>query len=134
MHLGVLKEGDKVLVPANTYIASIIGVINVGLQPVFVEPDPETFNIDPTQLEKVYDSQVKAVLAVHLYGQLADMSAVNAFASKHQLIVVEDAAQSHGASNYSGTKAGNFGHAAAFSFYPGKNLGALADAGAVTTM
>lgn len=133
MHLGLLKEGDKVLVPANTYIASIIGVINVGLQPVFVEPDPETFNIDPNQLEKAYDSQVKAVLAVHLYGQLADMSVVSTFANKHKLIIVEDAAQSHGASNTSGIKAGNLGHAAAFSFYPGKNLGALGDAGAVTT-
>ena len=133
MQLGKLQVGDSILVPANTYIASIIGVINVGLKPVFVEPDPKTFNIDPKALEKAYTKKVKAVLVVHLYGQLVDMKAISLFAKANQLMVIEDAAQAHGASNSEGVKAGNLGHAAAFSFYPGKNLGALGDAGAVTT-
>lgn len=133
MQLGKLQEGDSVLVPANTYIASIIGVINVGLKPVFVEPDPKTFNIDPKALEKAFNKKVKAVLVVHLYGQLVDMEPINLFAKANKLIVIEDAAQAHGALNSKGVKAGNLGHAAAFSFYPGKNLGALGDAGAVTT-
>lgn len=133
IQLGRLHKGDSVLVPANTYIASIIGVVNVGLKPVFVEPDSKTFNIDPKALEQAYNHKVKAILAVHLYGQLADMETINLFAKVNDLIVIEDAAQAHGASNSKGIKAGNLGHAAAFSFYPGKNLGALGDAGAVTT-
>ena len=91
------------MVPANTYIASIIGVINAGLKPVFVEPDPKTFNIDPKALDKAYNNQVKAVLVVHLYGQLADMQAINLFAKANELIVIEDA-QAHGASNSHGVK------------------------------
>jgi dTDP-4-amino-4,6-dideoxygalactose transaminase len=133
IQLGKLKEGDAVVVPANTYIASIISILNAGLKPVLVEPDPLTFNISPTAFKSIITKDVKAVLVVHLYGQLADMDAINTIANEYHLLVVEDAAQGHGAVNAVGTKAGNFGHAAAFSFYPSKNLGALGDAGAVTT-
>ena len=133
IQLGKLKEGDAVVVPANTYIASIISILNAGLKPVMVEPDPLTFNISPTAFKSIITKDVKAVLVVHLYGQLADMDAISTIANEHHLLVVEDAAQGHGAVNAVGTKAGNFGHAAAFSFYPSKNLGALGDAGAVTT-
>ena len=131
--LGKLNLGDEVLVPANTYIASILSVINAGLKPIFVEPDSETFNISTQDLEKKITSNAKAILAVHLYGQLANMDAIQNIAKKHGLIVIEDAAQAHGAENNLGKKAGNLSHAAAFSFYPTKNLGALGDAGAVTT-
>ncbi|WP_298761901.1 DegT/DnrJ/EryC1/StrS family aminotransferase [uncultured Psychroserpens sp.] len=132
--LGKLSEGDEVIVPANTYIASILSVINTGLQAVFVEPDEATFNIDPLEIEQHISVRTKAILAVHLYGQLADMTAINAIAKTHNLLVIEDAAQAHGALSISeGRKAGNLSHAAAFSFYPTKNLGALGDAGAVTT-
>ena len=133
IQLGKLKEGDSVLVPANTYIASVLSIINAGLKPVFIEPDSETFNLSPTLISSALSSEVKAVLVVHLYGQLADMEAINAIANQHHLLVIEDAAQGHGAVNNSGTKAGNLGAAAAFSFYPSKNLGALGDAGAITT-
>ena len=133
IQLGKLNKGDAVLVPANTYIASIISILNAGLKPVLVEPDALTFNISPTAFKSKITKDVKAVLVVHLYGQLADMDAINTIAKQHHLLVVEDAAQGHGAVNAVGTKAGNLGHAAAFSFYPTKNLGALGDAGAVTT-
>lgn len=133
IQLGKLKEGDSVLVPANTYIASVLSIINAGLKPVFIEPDSETYNLSPTLISSALSSEVKAVLVVHLYGQLADMVAINAIANQHHLLVIEDAAQGHGAVNNSGTKAGNLGDAAAFSFYPSKNLGALGDAGAITT-
>ena len=130
---GRIKPGDEVLVPANTYIASIMSVIMAGLEPVFVEPDPGTFNMDPERLTEAITAKSKVVLVVHLYGQLADMEAINSIAESRDLIVIEDAAQAHGARNSEGVAAGNFGLAAGFSFYPTKNLGALGDAGAVTT-
>lgn len=131
--LGKLSLGDEVLVPANTFIASILSVINAGLKPIFVEPDIETFNISVSDIERHITPNTKAIMAVHLYGQLAEMEAIQATASKHGLLVMEDAAQAHGAEEKIGRKAGNLSHAAAFSFYPTKNLGALGDAGAVTT-
>jgi dTDP-4-amino-4,6-dideoxygalactose transaminase len=130
--LGRLKEGDEVIVPANTYIASILAITENNLTPVLVEPDVQTYNIDPALIEEKITPKTKAILAVHLYGQLADMPAINAIAKKHNLLVVEDSAQAHG-SSINGRKSGNWGDASGFSFYPGKNLGALADAGAVTT-
>lgn len=130
--LGKLKEGDEVIVPANTYIASILAITENRLTPVLVEPDINTYNIDPTLIEQAITPKTKAILAVHLYGQLADMPAILDIAQRNNLLVLEDAAQAHGAS-LNGRKAGNWGDAAGFSFYPGKNLGALGDAGAVTT-
>jgi dTDP-4-amino-4,6-dideoxygalactose transaminase len=130
--IGVMKDGDEVLVPANTYIASILAISANKLTPVLVEPDIHTYNIDPLLIETKITSKTKAILPVHLYGQLCDMDAINAIAKKHDLKVIEDCAQAHGAS-INGRRAGNFGDAAGFSFYPGKNLGALGDAGAVTT-
>lgn len=131
--LGKLKEGDEVIVPANTYIASILSIIHAGLKPVFVEPDNETFNISTSEINKAITSKTKVILAVHLYGQLADMSTINSLAKDNNLLVVEDAAQAHGAQNSQNIKAGNLGDAAGFSFYPSKNLGALGDGGGVTT-
>lgn len=130
--LGKLKEGDEVIVPANTYIASILAITENGLKPVLVEPEPATFNLCPHKTAAAITPKTKIILAVHLYGQLAPMPEIMALAEKHDLLVLEDAAQAHGAS-IAGRKAGNWGHAAGFSFYPGKNLGALGDAGAVTT-
>lgn len=132
LELGRLQEGDEVIVPANTYIASILAILQAGLVPVLVEPKWETFNIDPNLIEEKITSRTKAILAVHLYGQLAEMAEITEIANKNSLLVIEDAAQSHGAV-LDGKKAGNLSHAAGFSFYPGKNLGALGDAGAVTT-
>ena len=133
IQLGKLKEGDEVLVPANTYIASILSVMHAGLKPVFVEPDLGSYNISPKHILNNITSHAKAILVVHLYGQLADMDQIGLIAEQKGLLVIEDAAQAHGAQNKSGVKAGNFGIAAGFSFYPSKNLGALGDAGAVTT-
>jgi dTDP-4-amino-4,6-dideoxygalactose transaminase len=130
--LGRLKEGDEVIVPANTYIASILAITENRLKPVLVEPDEQTYNLDPELIEQAITPKTKAILAVHLYGQLANMPAINKIAGKHGLLVIEDSAQAHGAS-CNGVKAGNWGDASGFSFYPGKNLGALGDAGAVTT-
>jgi dTDP-4-amino-4,6-dideoxygalactose transaminase len=132
IQLGKLQKGDEVIVPANTYIASILAVLQADLVPVLVEPRLETYNINPNEIEAKITSKTKAILAVHLYGQLAEMEAINTIAKKHNLLVVEDAAQAHGA-EWKEIKAGNFGNAAGFSFYPGKNLGALGDAGAITT-
>ena len=129
--LGYLKEGDGVAVPANTYIASILAITENRLRPVLVEPDEATFNLRAEKLEAALDSGVKAVLAVHLYGQLADMPGIVEVCLKRGLLLLEDAAQAHGA-ELNGIKAGAWGDAAGFSFYPGKNLGALGDAGAVT--
>lgn len=126
-----LQKGDEVIVPANTYIASIIAVLQNDLVPVLVEPNIETYNINPNEIEKHITSKTKAILPVHLYGQLCDMKAINEIAKKHNLLVIEDAAQAHGA--FEGGKAGSLSDASGFSFYPGKNLGALADAGAITT-
>uniref|UniRef100_UPI00404787E9 DegT/DnrJ/EryC1/StrS family aminotransferase n=1 Tax=Flavobacterium sp. TaxID=239 RepID=UPI00404787E9 len=139
IQLGKLKKGDEVIVPANTYIASILAILQADLVPVLVEPKLETYNIDPDLIEVNISSKTKAILAVHLYGQLADMNAINHIAKKHNLLLIEDAAQAHGAildvgnEKFEFKKAGNLGHAAGFSFYPGKNLGALGDAGAITT-
>jgi dTDP-4-amino-4,6-dideoxygalactose transaminase len=130
--LGVMNEGDEVIVPANTYIASILAISRAGLKPILVEPDERTYNIDPTLIEAAITKRTKAIMAVHLYGQCADMDPINAIAKKHGLKVIEDAAQAHGAT-YRGCKTGSLGDAAGFSFYPGKNLGALGDGGAVTT-
>jgi len=130
--LGKLKDDDEVIVPANTYIASILAITENRLKPVLVEPSENTYNLNPVLLEKAITPNTKAILVVHLYGQLADMKAINAIAEQHNLLVIEDSAQAHGAS-IDGIKAGNWGHASGFSFYPGKNLGALGDAGAVTT-
>ncbi len=131
--LGRLKEGDEVIVPANTYIASILGVTQAGLTPVFVDPDLDTYNIDPERIQQHISKNTKAILVVHLYGQLCEMKAIQRIAKANDLLVVEDAAQAHGAEDDQGTKAGNLGDAAAFSFYPTKNLGALGEAGAITT-
>ncbi len=130
--LGKLKEGDEVIVPANTYIASILAITENRLTPVLVEPDSASYNLRLHNVRSVITSKTKAILAVHLYGQLADMPEILKIAEEHQLLVLEDSAQAHGAS-INGRKAGNWGHASGFSFYPGKNLGALGDAGAITT-
>lgn len=132
IHLGKLQKGDEVIVPANTYIASILAVLQADLLPVLVEPRLETYNINPEEIKAKITSKTKAILPVHLYGQLCEMEVISSIAKEHNLLVVEDAAQAHGA-EWNGSKAGNFGNAAGFSFYPGKNLGALGDAGAITT-
>lgn len=130
--LGKLKEGDEVIVPANTYIASILAITENRLTPVLVEPDEISFNLCPRKTEAAITPKTRAILPVHLYGRLADMPALTDIAGRHNLLVLEDSAQAHGAS-INGRKAGNWGHASGFSFYPGKNLGALGDAGAITT-
>lgn len=127
-----IGPGDEVIVPSNTYIATALAVTYVGAKPVFVEPDIRTFNINPTKIEDMVTERTKAIMPVHLYGQACEMDPILAIAGKHHLHVVEDCAQAHGAS-YKGRKAGTFGDIAGFSFYPGKNLGALGDAGAVVT-
>lgn len=130
--LGLIKEGDEVIVPANTYIASILAITENRLKPILVEPDPITFNIDISKIEAVITSKTRVILPVHLYGRLVDMPALLKLAKQYGLLVLEDAAQAHGAS-LEGKKAGAWGDAAGFSFYPGKNLGAFGDAGAITT-
>jgi len=123
--------GDEVLVPSNTYIATILSIVQNQLKPVLVEPELSTYNIDPAAIEAKINSKTRAILVVHLYGKLCNMEAINAIAAKKGLIVIEDCAQAHGA-HYKGRKAGNWGSLAAHSFYPTKNLGAMGDAGAVT--
>ncbi|MGH1472175.1 MAG: DegT/DnrJ/EryC1/StrS family aminotransferase [Cellvibrionaceae bacterium] len=130
--LGKLKDGDEVIVPANTYIASILAISANNLVPLLVEPDLATYNLCPKKTAAAITKKTRAILPVHLYGRLADMPAIMILAKEHNLLVLEDSAQSHGAS-IKGIKAGNWGDASGFSFYPGKNLGALGDAGAVTT-
>lgn len=130
--LGRLQYGDEVLVPANTYIASILAVSRAGMKPVLVEPDPQTFLISPAEAARHISAKTKAILPVHLYGRVCDMDGLRALAEKHSLLILEDAAQSHGA-QWNGIRCGALGDAAGFSFYPGKNLGALGDAGAITT-
>jgi dTDP-4-amino-4,6-dideoxygalactose transaminase len=127
-----IGTGDEVIVPSNTYIATWLAVSYAGATPVPVEPDARTYNIDPALIEAAITSSTKAIIVVHLYGQPADMDVINVIAKKHQLKVIEDAAQSHGA-RYKGRRVGSLGDAAGFSFYPGKNLGAIGDGGAVTT-
>lgn len=131
--LGALSVGDEVLVPANTYIASVLAISNAGLIPVLVEPNIETYNIDVEKLKKAITSKTKAILGVHLYGNLYDVETLEIMSKKHNLLLIEDAAQAHGAIFTDGRKAGNLSDVAAFSFYPTKNLGALGDAGAITT-
>ncbi|MDF4907712.1 aminotransferase class V-fold PLP-dependent enzyme, partial [Vibrio parahaemolyticus] len=130
--LGKLNKGDEVIVPGNTYIASVLAVTEADLVPVFVEPDEQTHNISPEAIEAAITEKTKVILPVHLYGQLADMPAIMALATKYNLLVLEDSAQSHGAT-LDGKKSGAWGDASGFSFYPGKNLGALGDGGAITT-
>jgi len=129
--LGV-GTGDEVIVPSNTYIASALAVTNVGARPVFVEPNEETFNITPKNIEAAISENTRAIMPVHLYGQSCEMSAIMNLADKHDLLVVEDNAQAHGA-RFDGRLTGSWGDANATSFYPGKNLGALGDGGAITT-
>ena len=129
--LGVGK-GDEVIVPSNTYIATVLAVTYVQAVPVFVEPDIRTFNINPELIELAITEKTKAIMPVHLYGQPCDMDSIMKIAKKYNLFVIEDCAQAHGAT-YKGKKIGSFGDAAGFSFYPGKNLGALGDAGAMVT-
>ncbi|MDI9258255.1 DegT/DnrJ/EryC1/StrS family aminotransferase [Flavobacterium sedimenticola] len=126
IELGMLQKGDEILVPANTYIASILAILQAELVPVLVEPKLETYNINPDAIEAQITSKTKGILVVHLYGQLAEMERIMEIGYRHNLLLVEDAAQAHGLS-FKGS------HARAFSFYPGKNLGALGDAGAITT-
>lgn len=129
---GKLQDGDEVIVQANTYIASILAITANNLTPVLVEPDELSFNLSVKNIVKAITPKTKAILAVHLYGQLSPMPEIMDIANKHNLLVLEDSAQAHGA-NINGKCAGAWGHAAGFSFYPGKNLGALGDAGAITT-
>ena len=127
-----IANGDEVIVPSNTYIATALAVTYVGAKPVFVEPDIRTFNIDSCIIEEAITENTKAIIPVHLYGQPCDMDPIMDIAKKHHLYVIEDCAQAHGA-EYKGKKIGTFGNVSGFSFYPGKNLGALGDAGAVVT-
>lgn len=130
--IGSLNQGDEIIVPANTYIASILAISENGLTPVLVEPDIESYNINPALIEDKISKKTKAIMTVHLYGQVAAMDEIQTIANKYNLKVIEDSAQAHGAI-YNGKRTGNLGDASGFSFYPGKNLGALGDAGAVTT-
>lgn len=127
-----IGKGDEVIVPSNTYIATALAVSYVGATPVFVEPNLETYNINSKLIEAAITNKTKAIIAVHLYGQPTEMDEINEIAEKYNLKVIEDSAQAHG-SLYKEKKAGNLGDASGFSFYPGKNLGALGDAGAVVT-
>ncbi|MBO1404919.1 aminotransferase [Vibrio cholerae] len=130
--LGKLQEGDEVIVPANTYIASILAITENRLTPVLVEPDINTYNLSLEGIQAAITPKTKAILPVHLYGLISPMVEIMQIAQEHDLLVLEDCAQAHGA-EINGQRAGNWGHAAGFSFYPGKNLGALGDAGAITT-
>jgi len=131
--LGTLKERDEVLVASNTFIATILAIKQAGLVPVLVEAEAENYNFDLKELSENISEKTRAIMPVHLYGQISPMEEISELAKKHQLLVIEDAAQAHGAIDKSGKLAGNLGDAAGFSFYPTKNLGALGDAGAVTT-
>ena len=130
--MGILRDGDEVIVPSNTYIASILAISQNNLVPVLVEPDLDTYLIDPLKIEEKITSKTKAIMPVHLYGQTCEMDEINKIAKKYGFKVIEDSAQSHGA-YYKNKRCGNLGDASGFSFYPGKNLGALGDGGAVTT-
>ena len=132
IELGVMSEGDEVIVPANTYIASLLAISDNNLTPILVEPNNSSFNLDLDLIEKHITSKTKAIMVVHLYGQVCWSDGLVALAKKYNLKIIEDNAQAIGA-DWNGTKTGNLGDAAGFSFYPGKNLGALGDAGAVTT-
>ncbi|WP_286064944.1 DegT/DnrJ/EryC1/StrS family aminotransferase [Faecalibaculum rodentium] len=127
-----IGQGDEVILPANTFIATALAVTYAGATPVLVEPRLDTYNIDPSKIEEVITPKTKAIIPVHLYGQPAEMDSIMKIANEHDLHVIEDTAQAHGAI-YHGKRAGTFGNTGAFSFYPGKNLGALGDCGAVVT-
>ena len=131
LELGQLKFGDEVIVPANTYIASLLAITDNRLKPVFAEPNIENFNLDISKIEALITPKTKAIMVVHLYGQICWSKELEALAKKYNLKIIEDNAQAIGA-EWKGIKSGNLGDAAGFSFYPGKNLGALGDAGAVT--
>ncbi|MFT5754299.1 MAG: dTDP-4-amino-4,6-dideoxygalactose transaminase, partial [Flavobacterium sp.] len=133
IQLGLMQKGDEVIVPANTYVASILAVLQADLVPVLVEPKLETYNINPDLISEKITSKTKAILPVHLYGQLCEMDKINEIAKQHNLLVVEDAAQSHGAVLEGEIQHLEVRNTQAYSFYPGKNLGALGDAGAITT-
>ena len=130
--LGVFKSGDEIIVPSNTFIATILAISAEQLIPVFVEPDIHDYVIDTTKIEAKITTKTKAIMPVHLYGRLCNMEVITAIAKQHNLKVIEDAAQAHGAKT-DGKRSGSFGDAAGFSFYPGKNLGCLGDGGCVTT-
>ncbi|MBC8485555.1 MAG: DegT/DnrJ/EryC1/StrS family aminotransferase [Bacteroidetes bacterium] len=130
--MGLMKDGDEVLVPSNTYIASILSITENKLVPILVEPNINSFNIDENSIEEKISKKSKAIMIVHLYGQVAYTEEIGTIAQKYNLKIIEDSAQAHGA-QLNGVKTGNFGDASGFSFYPSKNLGALGDAGAVTT-
>ncbi|KUG10407.1 aminotransferase [Elizabethkingia sp. HvH-WGS333] len=132
IELGIMQKGDEIIVPANTYIASILAISDNGLIPVLVEPDIDTYNIDVSQIEEKITSKTKGILIVHLYGRIIFSDELNDIAKKYNLKIIEDNAQTIGA-EWKGVKSGNLGDAAGFSFYPGKNLGALGDAGGITT-
>ena len=125
------EAGDEVIVPSNTYIATILSILHNQMKPVLVEPDIQTYNIDPEKIEEQITPRTKAIMLVHLYGKVCSMDKIKAIATKHNLKIIEDCAQAHGAM-FKGIRAGNLGNVAGFSFYPTKNLGALGDAGAVT--
>ncbi|MBE4907228.1 DegT/DnrJ/EryC1/StrS family aminotransferase [Bacillus luteolus] len=127
-----IKEGDEVIVPSYTFIATVLAITATGATPIFVEPGAHTFNIDINRIEEQITDKTKAILVVHLYGEAVDMDKLSVIADKHKIKIIEDAAQAHGAER-NGRKVGSLGDAAAFSFYPGKNLGALGDGGAITT-
>ena len=131
-YMNVLRDGDGIIVPANTFIATILAITQNNFVPTLVEPKLDTYNIDPDKIEQAITHKTKAIMVVHLYGQVADMEPILHIAKKHKLKVIEDSAQAHGCT-YNGKMAGNLADAAGFSFYPGKNLGALGDAGAITT-
>lgn len=130
--LGKLSNGDEIIVPSNTFIASILAISKAGLKPILVEPDATTFNLSINNVEEAISTRSKAIMAVHLYGQLAPIQELQEIADRHSMLLLEDAAQAHGAA-FNNKKAGAWGDAAAFSFYPGKNLGAIGDAGAITS-
>ncbi|MEG0760477.1 DegT/DnrJ/EryC1/StrS family aminotransferase [Chryseobacterium sp.] len=132
IELGIMNKGDEIIVPANTYIASVLAITDNNLVPVFVEPDINTYNISVEQIEKKINSKTKGIMIVHLYGRVIFSDELRGIAEKHNLKIIEDNAQAIGA-DYNGIKTGNLGDAAGFSFYPGKNLGALGDGGAVST-
>lgn len=127
-----IGDGDEVIVSANTFIASVLAITYVGAVPVFIDADKESYTMDTSLIEEKITSKTKAIMAVHIYGRTVDMDKVNQIAKKYHLKVIEDAAQAHGA-RFRGKRAGSLGHAAGFSFYPGKNLGALGDGGAIVT-
>lgn len=132
IEMGIMAPGDEVIVPANTYIASILAISENGLTPVLVEPDINTYQIDPDRIQTAITPRTRAILIVHLYGQCAYTEQIGQICSQHNLKLIEDNAQAHGCL-FNGRRTGSLGHAAGHSFYPGKNLGALGDGGAITT-